>query len=381
MSNFEYKAKFRAYFKIVKSLRHTGYSQNHYYPFGLVMQGISSKALAFGGAENKYKYNGKEEQRQEFFDGSGLEWLDYGARNYNAQIGRMQSVDPLSFKFLNYSPYSYCANNPILFIDENGLEFRDPNDLARVNSLKKEITERRDQLRQWESELRGIDDDAAQNLADNFMSSAYELDNSLTEIDDMIETKEFQFSLGSNDKPQTHALSSNSLRIEYDGTSGSLIHELSHGSQFMKGEIDFIQIQDGTSSSIIPGLLYDKWDEVASCRRQYALTGKLSFSEAILDDYTLEQKLSILKNPITSIGHINQISTALVNRIGDNAAQALYANIPAAYLTSSSSVSSVTQANTSRMQITNALGMTGTDNSMYKQFIKSSPNSQFVFVQ
>lgn len=81
---------------------------NHYYPFG----GIFDDNIA---VSQPYRYNGKELDRM-----YGLDWYDYGARNYDSAIGRFTTIDPETEKYSLVSPYVYCKNNPINRIDPDG---------------------------------------------------------------------------------------------------------------------------------------------------------------------------------------------------------------------------------------------------------------------
>jgi RHS repeat-associated protein len=90
---------------------------NNYYPFGMSISSMTYTSLTPGPyGQNRYMYNGKEFQ-PEF----GLDLLDYGARFYDAQIGRWHVVDPLAEKYYKWSPYNYVMNNPIKHIDPNGM--------------------------------------------------------------------------------------------------------------------------------------------------------------------------------------------------------------------------------------------------------------------
>ena len=84
---------------------------NDYYAFG----GRWDRSGSLVDQSNRYRYNGKEEQAT-----FGTPYSDYGARQYSSASGRWLAVDPLAEKYYSISPYAFCNNNPVNFVDHDG---------------------------------------------------------------------------------------------------------------------------------------------------------------------------------------------------------------------------------------------------------------------
>jgi RHS repeat-associated protein len=84
----------------------------NYYPFGLTFNSFATD----NSVAQKFGFNGKEQQDQ-----LGLNWLDYGARMYHPETGRWSVIDPMAEQTSGFSPYNYAFNNPVLFIDPDGM--------------------------------------------------------------------------------------------------------------------------------------------------------------------------------------------------------------------------------------------------------------------
>ena len=115
--------------------------ETHYYPFGLVMAGISSKALN-SAPENKKKFIG-----QQFDDELGLNWYQFRFRNHDPQIGRFIEIDPLADKYVYNSTYAYAENKVGMGFDLEGLELQGFNEMFRAAGINVQQENRKAQAR------------------------------------------------------------------------------------------------------------------------------------------------------------------------------------------------------------------------------------------
>jgi|GEM_PF-1129353 len=254
--------------------------ESHYYPFGM-KHSYNPKIEEWGGdretgvfaivrevdrSKYQYKYNGKEYQ-----DELSLNWYDYGARNYDPAIGRWMNIDPLAEITIDMSPYNYVKNNPIVFIDPNGMIWVDPQ---KADRLKEKIDSKISMINSDKAKLNkqlgddNLNDKQRKKITEEISqmdSRISSLNSSKNDIDILGADKDNMYDLVSGD--EINGVQKKDDIIKIQGPNDAIhVHEIKHVSLSLSSEKGLQFNKDGylqpTTSS---GLQ----DEIAAYLSQY----------------------------------------------------------------------------------------------------------------
>ena len=256
---------------------------NNYYAFGLNMEGNWNGAKG----NNKYQYNGKE-----WNDDFSLGLNDYGARMYDPAMGRWNSVDPLAEKTSSWSTYVYAGDNPIKYIDPDGLTWgkkdeKNNAEVKKVEEIKSHARDRIGKLKEAASVLEKAksetkDSEETKKL-DRGISSANdqvkELENAIKDIDKLGDDPNHEYYLvGAADNNQNHVYQGEGKEIKIQGPNDAVhLHEIRHVSlSLSRGGLVFTS--DGY---LAPTTKLGFFDEQSGYRVQFSFNNN-SIEKAVL---------------------------------------------------------------------------------------------------
>ena len=200
----------------------------HYLPYGELWRDQRTTSYS-----ERFRFTGKERDTETGYD-------YFGARYYSSTLPTWLSVDPLSDKYPNISPFAYCANNPIRLIDINGLFFDDVNETI-AQKIENYVCQR---IKHTNNEKR-----------------IFEFKKTLRDVSSMRKDKEHEYcfiqnnsdiaqtyGINSDNSPVTMSIDDNPQKIgifidiqslNYCSPDESIAHEVRHGGQIARGELIF----------------------------------------------------------------------------------------------------------------------------------------------
>jgi RHS repeat-associated protein len=213
----------------------------HYYPYGKVNEYEGTGSPSF----QPYKFGGKEEESMH-----GLGLLDFHARQLNNRdVPYPLTMDPLCEKYYSWSPYSWCAGNPVRNVDPTGMIWKETKDeeyasslseamQKRMNGIEKDISKKYDSYKK--EALKGNTGKANEIMANMLeMGKDYaNMEKGIAELAAMGETKDQVFTYDFNIEGDIGGAKTKDgvivMSIVGKGDMANGVHESSHGYDIWK---------------------------------------------------------------------------------------------------------------------------------------------------